>query len=207
MESIAERPLGIEVQPAHAPSMPTSVGATKQRECSEGMGRLAGAVYVLEWIRMRPGHVFLFFLAVMACSRTLPHAPYVPQPTSALVEVGSPPPPGRIEAIPAPPWSSAVWIDGEWAWRRNRWAWKPGAWVEPPPKTRFSPWIFERSPDGRLWVAPGTWRDANGAPVDPPVPLVSADVEPTQIVNAGGVVEVVGRTLRPGATATPSAPP
>jgi WXXGXW repeat (2 copies) len=160
---------------------------------------------VLEWSDMRRGLAALS-LSMAACSRTLPHPAYTTQPSSALIEVTSPPPPGRIERIPAAPWASAVWVDGEWAWRRNRWAWRPGAWVEPPPGAHFAPWAFVRGPDGRLWIAPGTWRDAKGAALDLPVPLMSADVEPTQVVNASGAVELVGRTLRPGASATPSPP-
>lgn len=193
---MADRPRGIEVHPTSGATRKTTAGA----RTSAGHARpWARAGVVLEWVRMRLGRCLLV-LSVAACSRTLPHPAYVPQPSSALVEVTAPPPPGRIEGVPASPWSSAVWIDGEWIWRRNRWAWKPGAWVEPPKGGRYAPWTFVRGADGRLWVAQGAWRDAKGGTLDAPVPLVSADVEPTQIVNAGGVVEVVGRTLRPGAS-------
>lgn len=110
------------------------------------------------------------------------------------MEVSATPPPGRIEVIPPRPNRSAVWIDGEWSWHRQRWAWVEGRWVDPPPAASFSPWVFERGTDGRMWYAPGIWRRADGAPIDPPPPLASAHVEPTQIVNASGAVETTGPT-------------
>src|SRR5476649_2210822 len=92
-------------------------------------------------------------LAASACSSSLRHPPYAPQAQSALVEVTLPPPPGRVEAIPASPTPSAVWVDGEWRWRRQRWGWQPGYWAEPPKDAKFSPWAFVRGVDGRFWVA------------------------------------------------------
>jgi hypothetical protein len=131
-----------------------------------------------------------------ACGGQLPHPEYVAQPTSALVEVTRPPPPARVETVPPSPAASAVWIDGEWTWRRARWAWLPGRWVNATTGARFSPWVFVRGRDGRLWVAPGVWRDANGKPVDPPEALAEATVEGGAVVTADGNIEVTGPTLR-----------
>jgi hypothetical protein len=132
----------------------------------------------------------------LACSHTLAHPPYTPQPQTALVEVGTPPPPGRVEAVPGRPSESAVWIDGEWLWRRGRWAWLPGRWVEALATATYSPWVFVRGPDGRLWYAPGVWRNASGSPAEAPRPLAIASVASTEVVNASGSTESTGPTVK-----------
>jgi hypothetical protein len=135
-------------------------------------------------------------LMLVACADRYPRPPYSPQATSDLTELKMPVPPGRVEEVPSRPKRAAVWIDGEWTLRRARWSWMPGRWVEPPPGETFSPWVVVRGADGSLWHAAGTWRDAKGAPVDAPTPLASATVESSEVVNAGGLTEPVGRTLR-----------
>ncbi|HEY4014336.1 MAG TPA: YXWGXW repeat-containing protein [Polyangiaceae bacterium] len=140
--------------------------------------------------------------AVIAClaaacdSHTLAHPPYSSQPQSALVEVGAPLPPGRVEAVPPRPSAGAVWVDGEWLWRRERWAWRPGRWVDPPLDSTFSPAEFVRGADGRLWYAAGAWRDADGGTLESPAPIRSATVGVADVVNASGAIETTGATLR-----------
>jgi hypothetical protein len=160
--------------------------------------------------------VVVFSFAVVAtapaCARGLRHPTFAPQPTSALIEVDATPPPARVELVPDSPSPSAVWVDGEWSWRRGRWAWLRGRWVEAPPHASFSAWTYERGPDGRLWFAPGAWRDANGSPIDPPKVLAYASVESGAVVNADGTTELTGPTvvdrLEPSAVpASPRAPP
>lgn len=146
-------------------------------------------------------------IASAACASRVPHAPYVSQPQDALVEVVTPPPPGRVEVVPAKPKAGAVWVDGEWTWRRRRWSWTAGRWVMAPKGAAFSPWVFERGADGRYWYAPGAWRDAKGAVVSPPEPLASAKVDSAAVVNASGVTEATGVTARPGASPTASSLP
>jgi hypothetical protein len=141
-------------------------------------------------------HTALFLILSAACSETLPHPRYIPQPGSALVEVTAPAPPGRIEEIPPRPTRSAVWVDGEWIRRRERWAWLPGEWVEVPPGWTLAPWVFVRGPDGRLWYAASAWHDAAGAARPEPTPLALARVETTQVVNAAGVNEATGIVLK-----------
>jgi hypothetical protein len=131
-----------------------------------------------------------------ACASRFPRPPFAPQPTAALVEVGQPPPPARVEVVPASPGPPAVWLDGEWIWRRGQWAWLSGRWCNPPEGASFSPWVFERGPDGRLWYAPGVWRNAGGASVDPPPALAFASVQSAAVVNANGSIETTGPTLR-----------
>lgn len=133
--------------------------------------------------------------SALACGRSVPHPTYAPQATSALKQVDMPPPPGRVESVPpAPP--GAVWVDGEWAWRRSRWAWSPGRWVVAPPGSTFAPWAFTRAPDGSLWYAPGTWHDAKGAVLEAPAPISLAQADGVEVVNASGGVESTGPTLR-----------
>jgi hypothetical protein len=132
----------------------------------------------------------------LACSSSVRHPPYVAQPTTALQEVDAPPPPARVEILPAVPSSQAAWVDGEWMWRRGRWAWLPGRWVTLPEGRAFSPWVFVRGPDGRLWYAPGVWRDTSGAPVDPPDALAVASVETGVVVTAEGATEITGPSVR-----------
>jgi hypothetical protein len=140
-------------------------------------------------------HVALATLA-LACSSTIPHPPYAPQPQSALVEVDAPPPPGRVEALPPRPSRSAIWVDGEWVWRRMRWSWLPGRWLEAPADAFFAPWAFVRGPDGRLWYAAGAWRDGKGSPVAAPRPLAIAVVSSVDVVNASGDTASTGPTVR-----------
>ncbi len=129
------------------------------------------------------------------CGARIPRPTFAPQPTASLVEVGEPPPPARVEVLPARPSRAAVWVDGEWIWRRRRWAWLSGRWCEPPDGASFSAWVFERGPDGRLWYAPGTWRSGSGALVGAPRALAYASVQSGPVINAGGTVEVTGPTL------------
>lgn len=152
--------------------------------------------------------VVLLGLGAAGCGPLLRHPPYVPQQQDALVRVYSPPPPARVELVPAEPSPGAVWVDGEWIWRREQWAWLPGRWVNLPPGEKFSPWAFVRGVDGRLWYAPGVWRDARGAPVDPPDALVIASVETGVVVTAEGDTEVTGPSVRrrPRAASSAAAP-
>jgi hypothetical protein len=130
------------------------------------------------------------------CGPLVQHPPYVAQPAAALIRVDSPPPPARVELIPARPSPGAVWIDGEWIWRREQWAWLPGRWLSIPAGCSFSPWVFVRGADGRLFYAPGAWRDAKGTLVDPPDALATAAVETGVVVTADGDTEVTGPSIR-----------
>jgi hypothetical protein len=128
-----------------------------------------------------------------ACAATTPHPPYMAQADGALVEVGRPPPPARVETVPPSPAAGAVWIDGEWIWRRAQWAWRAGRWVMAPAGAAFAPWAFVRGADGRLWYAPGVWRKTGGGPpIDPPSPLAVASVQGGAVVGADGLPQTTG---------------
>jgi hypothetical protein len=146
----------------------------------------------MAWIR----RIAILLAISTACGPLLRRPAFTPQPASALSEVGAPPPPARVEIIPAEPSSTAVWLDGEWIWRRAQWAWLPGRWVNPPADASFAPWVFERGPDGRLWYAPGAWRAPDGTAVDPPTALATASPETGAVVDATGTIVTTGPTQR-----------
>jgi hypothetical protein len=126
-------------------------------------------------------------IAALACGvPRLPAPPLARQPTEALIEVPYPPPPPRVETVPAAPRSTAVWIDGEWTWQTRRWAWRPGRWVLSPVEARFTPWTTVRDRLGTLYFAEGTWRDASGAAVAEPPPLAVAEALPSAVVTPEG---------------------
>lgn len=123
----------------------------------------------------------------LACSSRLPHPQYTNQPTSALVEVDFPAPPARVEFVPAQPADGAVWINGEWLWEGRRWGWKAGSWVVPPEGASFARWVIVRRNDGKLFFAPGAWRNASGEEVTPaPQKLTEARSRSGVVVNPEG---------------------
>jgi hypothetical protein len=130
-----------------------------------------------------------------ACSTRLPHPTYTAHATADLVAVKYPPPPAHVELVPARPQPDAVWIDGEWSWRRQKWSWRAGRWVNAPAGSMFSPWIQVRGGDGTLYVAPGAWHDAKGAPLDEPAPLAVAGDTSGAVYDTEGAVEHTGRAV------------
>lgn len=108
----------------------------------------------------------LFAALLSACAATVPRPPNGPTPAGSMVEIPYPPPPARIETIPANEDESKVWVDGQWAWQGRKWKWQPGTWVTPPPKAYFTRWSAVRRPDGKLFFVRATWRDENGRPLD-----------------------------------------
>jgi hypothetical protein len=143
---------------------------------------------------MRMVAIASFSALALGCSPSLPHPTFAPQAPSSLQPVDQAPPPARVELVPVRPSELAVWVDGEWIWRRGRWAWLTGRWVAPPTGAVFSPWVFVRGADGRLWAAPGVWRDASGAPLELK-PLAMTSVEAGAIVDADGNAETTGPIL------------
>ncbi len=150
--------------------------------------------------------LFLVSASALSCGGSLPHPRYMAQPSTALAPVPLPPPPARVETVPPSPASGAVWVDGEWVYKRGRWGWRLGQWVVPQPETFFSPWTEVRVADGTLLHAPGVWRDAKGQVTVPPSPLAIATAQAGPVVDAEGVTETTGRTVKPEAS-TQAAPP
>jgi hypothetical protein len=124
--------------------------------------------------------------AFAACSTRVPHPAYTAQPTSALVEVEYPPPPARVEFVPKRPSSDAVWLNGEWLWTGHRWGWKAGGWVIPPEGAKYAKVVLVRRNDGRLFAAPGTWRDADGGEINAPELLQASSEKTSSVVDPEG---------------------
>jgi hypothetical protein len=151
---------------------------------------------VLAGVTMRWIAAVSFVLPFLACVGHLPHPTYVAQYTSALTEVGYPPPPARVEFIPKQPSSDAVWIDGEWQWQGRRWAWRIGRWVVPPKGARFAPWMMVRGADGTVYYADGAWRDQRHEEVAEPPPLATGRPNISDVVDPEGELEHTGKTIR-----------
>ena len=105
---------------------------------------------------------------VMACSSGLPRPPAGRTPVDAMIEVPYPPPPARVEVVPAQAEPLTVWLDGTWEWDGKSWKWAEGAWMRPPANAYYTPWKTLRHKDGRLFFARASWRGADGRPLDSP---------------------------------------
>ena len=139
-----------------------------------------------------------------ACGGGMSHPPYTPQITAALVEVGYPPPPARVEFIPVRPKGGTVWLDGEWGWTGSKWSWTSGRWVMPPAGASFSPWTTTRDARGTVYFASGTWIDAGGARISAPAPLAVGRAMPGDVISPEGDSQKTGAT--PAASVSRSAP-
>jgi hypothetical protein len=115
--------------------------------------------------------LLLMVVLALGCDNGLPQPQYVQQKTAALLLVGYPPPPARVEFIPRRPRGESVWLDGEWTWSGSKWAWTPGRWVIAPPGAAFAPWTTVRDDAGNVYFARGSWRDASGRLLPPPPAL------------------------------------
>ncbi len=100
-----------------------------------------------------------------ACASGPPRVPGELVPSSEMIEVPYPPPPARVETIPAPPSPDQVWLDGQWEWAGEVWRWREGIWAKPPPGAYFTPWSTRRRADGQLLFARAEWRDRAGRPL------------------------------------------
>jgi hypothetical protein len=136
---------------------------------------------------------------LLGCSSELPHPKYTRQPTSALLEVAYPAPPARVEFVPAQPVPGAVWIRGEWSWQGRRWAWKSGTWALAPEGAAYAPWVSVRGIDGRLFYAPGTWRNAANQEIPSPEPIKLARTTKGPVTNAEDETEPTGEDVHPDA--------
>lgn len=120
-----------------------------------------------------------------------------PQPDDAFEPVDFPPPAARPEIIPEPPSDTAVWIDGEWRWRRNRWHWVFGRWTEPPaPDVFFAPSELRYTESGELLHASGRWRHPERGGVQHPSSERLAETTTGDVVEETGIVEDVGPNRR-----------
>jgi hypothetical protein len=135
-----------------------------------------------------------------ACGSRIPQPPTTAQPSSALVEVDYPPPPARVEMVPKQPSDDAVWVNGEWLWSGRRWSWRAGMWAVSPKNAAYARRILVRRGDGKLFYAPGTWRDAEGREVPAP-PEKLARASSGAVTNPEGETEPTGADVHPDAGA------
>jgi len=122
----------------------------------------------------------------------MPRPKYAQQKTASLTQVGYPPPPARVELIPAQPPGHPVWLDGEWAWTGSKWAWTVGRWVVPRQGATFSPWTTVRDDRGNVYFANGVWNDATGQPLPPPPALASGRARAGDVTSPEGANEKTG---------------
>jgi hypothetical protein len=144
-------------------------------------------------------------LLLFACGG-IPHPPYSPQTTDALRPVEFAPPPGRVETIPPKPAQADAWVGGEWILRHGRWYWLLGRWVKTPPGARYSPWVSVHAVDGTAYFAPSVWRDAQGAPLPAPAPIVIGTASGEAVFDSEGDMEDTGRNIKTAPPSHPSPP-
>lgn len=83
-----------------------------------------------------------------------------------VVDLGAPPPPARVEVVPAPRYGY-VWAPGYWAWDGYRYFWVAGRWVGERPGYLYAPGRWE--PRGPHWhYVPEHWEPRGRRPPPPP---------------------------------------
>jgi hypothetical protein len=98
-------------------------------------------------------------LVLAGCGNQVSVAPVGAHPSNGAVAVPFPPPPARVEEIPAKPRPECVWVDGYWEFS-DRWEWQPGEWVLPQAGCRLAPVELRRT-QGRLFHARPRWYPDN----------------------------------------------
>ena len=142
------------------------------------------------------GFAAVFAVALGCGAPSVPRPPLVAHKPTDLVPIPTPPPPAKMEVIPAQPAvDGVVWLDGEWTFRGRRARWRRGRWVVPPKNARYAPWTEVRGPDAQLYFAPGKWLAASGEEVPEPPPVATATASKTTVFNEFGEEEDVGRDL------------
>ena len=72
------------------------------------------------------------------CGSRHAEAPRGAHPPNDAVAVPYPPPPAKVEEVPAQPNAACVWADGYWDFT-DRWEWQSGEWVIPQAHCRLAP--------------------------------------------------------------------
>jgi hypothetical protein len=94
--------------------------------------------------------------ALSACVVAPVGRPYGYAPTGEVVVADLAPPAPYVEAVPAPPFVGAVWINGYWGWRGGRHYWVPGRYEQGRPGYGWQPhrWVQH---EGRWHLEEGRW--------------------------------------------------
>ena len=125
-------------------------------------------------------------LTASGCGSRHAEAPRGAHPPNDAVSVPYPPPPAKVEELPAPPLAGCVWADGYWEFT-DRWEWQSGEWVMPQAHCRLAP-VELRRQDGQLWHARPRWYPDNVALLGPqsacPRPPACAPSPPSKTAAA-----------------------
>jgi hypothetical protein len=98
---------------------------------------------------LRMGFVAASVLTATACTVVPPQVAYT-GPTVAVV-ASRPPPPPRVEIIPAAPGREYVWLPGYWHWERNDHRWVDGRWDRQRERERWVPHRWDHDDRGGQW--------------------------------------------------------
>jgi hypothetical protein len=102
---------------------------------------------------MNRKHMLKTFFATVLCLGAMA-VPAFAQ-INVSIDIGSPPPPARVEVAPKPR-SGFFWVDGFWYWDGHAHRWNPGHWERMRPGYRWVPARWEpRGP--RHHYEPGRW--------------------------------------------------
>lgn len=136
---------------------------------------------------------------LVSCGDTLPAPERIAHSTRDLRVVPHPPPPARVEVVPAQPAEGAVWVDGNWVWRGRRWVWRSGRWVEPLDGVFWAPNVTVRSGAAVLYYAEGEWLTASQerSSKRPRVLASAGAIESTAPDEGDGGVDAVRPTAPP----------
>jgi hypothetical protein len=106
-----------------------------------------------------PAALLAILAAVPGCGPRHAEAPRGAHPPNGAVSVPYPPPPAKVEEVPAQPHAACVWADGYWDFS-DRWEWQAGEWVVPQPHCRLAPMELRRQ-GGLLLHARPRWYPDN----------------------------------------------
>lgn len=111
---------------------------------------------------MQPRKLALIAALAFAGGAAAGFAPQAPAQVSFSLSVGTPPPPLRYEAVPAPR-PGYVWAPGYWNWSGSRYVWIGGRWhhdrpgyvyVRPRWEHHDGRWVMRRA----HWTRSSHWR-------------------------------------------------
>ena len=106
----------------------------------------------------------LLFAAGCATTSSLPLPRTGPHVGDEPLVVPFPPPPAKVQVIPArPEQKDLVWIDGQWLWKGRRWAWQDGQWEEPLKDGYYALPTTVMLADGSIAYFAGDWHRDSGA--------------------------------------------
>lgn len=110
-------------------------------------------------------HIAITSLAAAALfsTATVVTAPFTPADAQVNITFGSPPPPVRYEAVPAPR-SGYVWAPGHYELVNDQYVWRQGQWMTARPGYRYVAPAWSQV--GNRWqYMPSRWdRDGDGVP-------------------------------------------